>query len=561
MFIYVLVFFAFILNSCTQSQTPKSEDLQGSMSPTTQFLALGEVIYSQDSVQYYYFSAKKHPFVKYDPRSQHPIVVANQFHLELSLNEGQESTHLLEPYIQNHQIELISTREQWALVQIPMNRDQPEQAIQQMLELAKILGSDPQVRSVSPNPIGFTTAQSVNDPQRAQLWGLDYIEAPQTWDKTTCSDQVMVWIVDTGIDLDHEDLKENLWHNPVEVSGIPGVDDDNNGFIDDTVGWDFVNLDASPQDDHNHGSHVAGTVGAQANNQMGIAGVCWGVRLGAIKVIDSDNSYYYSDLIEGIYYIIGMKQYSIIANMSLGGQSETVPLRAAFLSLDEAGVLTSVAAMNEGWDLEGSFDFYPVEFEFDNIIGVANIRSTGELNSGSNYGATHVDLAAPGTNILSTVNQGGYNYMTGTSMAAPHVSAVAAMLKSVNPEMTSNQIKARLLATVLPNVELGSKVATEGVLNANCAVHNIQPCELGQIVDLATPNIYTPLKVHWREAIIQVEAHGSWKGVLYNILGQEIEKYQGQGQQQISLRGLESGQYLFRVQTITQERTLEIKIP
>ncbi|MBX3382270.1 MAG: S8 family serine peptidase [Phycisphaeraceae bacterium] len=311
------------------------------------------------------------------------------------------------------------------------------------------------------------TGQTVNgDPGTA---GAD-IDANLAWDVTTGSSAVVVGMADSGIRRTHEDLSVNIWSNPGETAGNKR-DDDGNGLVDDTWGWDFWNNDNDPTDDNGHGTHTAGTVGAAGNNGKGVTGVCWHVRMVALKIGSRTGAVSSSAGISAINYCVnkGIK----VSNHSWGGTSYSSAFDSAVTSARNAGHMLVCAAGNSSVNND-STPFYPASYPQDNVISVASIDNDDKLSTFSNYGATRVDLGAPGTNIASTyINRNAnnaYAYLSGTSMAAPHVTGVAALVWSVNPDWSYAQVRDKILTSVRPISALSGKTVTGGVLNANNAV-------------------------------------------------------------------------------------------
>ena len=241
-----------------------------------------------------------------------------------------------------------------------------------------------------------------NDPDYGRLWGLQKARAPQGWVHSTGDRAFVVAVLDTGIDLDHPDLAANLWRNPGEIPGN-GIDDDGNGYIDDVHGYDFVNRDAVPDDDHGHGTHCAGTVGAVGDNGVGVVGVNWNVSLMGLKVLGSNGSGSLWGLAEAILYAaeLGVP----VASASLGCDGCNVSyVRSALETFEASGGLFIAAAGNSGKNNDAS-PHYPSSHTQDTVISVAATDSGDQLASFSNFGRVSVDLAAPGVGILSTVPQ------------------------------------------------------------------------------------------------------------------------------------------------------------
>jgi len=283
------------------------------------------------------------------------------------------------------------------------------ETVQQALAKFKNLS---QVESAEPNYIYHASVTTPDDTSFTELWGLNNtgqtvdsstgtadadIDAPEAWDTTTGSSTVIVAILDTGVDYHHPDLNGNIWSNAGET--VDGADSDANGKIDDIRGWDFVDGDNDPMDFDGHGTHVAGTVGAEGNNATGVTGVAWTVKLMPVRVLDETGSGTTVGIASGIDYAVanGAK----IINMSLGGPSSSSTLHTAITAASNAGVLVVVAAGNDGNDIETTPD-YPASYTDANVISVAATHQNDSLPSFSNYGATSVDIGAPGVFIYST---------------------------------------------------------------------------------------------------------------------------------------------------------------
>ncbi len=319
-----------------------------------------------------------------------------------------------------------------------------------------------------------------NDPEYDRLWGLHQssdadIDAPEAWDLSTGSDSVVVGVIDTGVDYNHPDLAANTWTNPVECPGgygtcvADGVDDDNNGYVDDFYGWDFRNNDNDPVDDHSHGTHVAGTIAAVGNNNVGVVGVNWNAQIMALKFLGSGGTGSTSDAIEAVQYATMMKRdHGVnipLTNNSWGGGGSSTLLRDAIEASGQEGMLFVAAAGNDSRDNEVT-PHYPSSYDLDNIISVASTTSSDSLSSFSNYGLTSVDLGAPGSSIYSTVLSDGYGFKSGTSMASPHVAGAAALAWSVDPDATYAEIRDAIYDSTDPISALTGKTVTGGRLNA-----------------------------------------------------------------------------------------------
>lgn len=304
-----------------------------------------------------------------------------------------------------------------------------------------------------------------NDPDFSKLWGLKKIGLDTAWDRITSSSEIVIAIIDSGIDYTHPDLVANMWKNPGEIPGN-GIDDDGNGYIDDVYGFDFANGDGDPLDDFYHGTHCAGTIAAVGNNGIGVVGVNWTAKLMALKFLDKNGLGDTAKAIAAIEYAIQMKA-KILSNS--WGRGDGQALKDAIKSAQEHGILFIAAAGNESVDTD-TFPHYPASYDLDNIISVAATDQNDNLGTFSNYGAISVDLAAPGVDIYSTLPGGAYGYKEGTSMATPHVTGVAALVWAANPSFTYQQVKDRILTSVEPIAALKGKTVTGGRLNAYQAI-------------------------------------------------------------------------------------------
>ncbi len=334
--------------------------------------------------------------------------------------------------------------------------------------------ADPNIEYAEPNFI-YHTFKTPDDPRFSDLWNLTMISAPEAWDLQTGDRANIVGVIDTGVDLDHEDLEANIWKNPGESGDgkeSNGIDDDSNGFIDDYRGWDFINNDNNPDDDNNHGTHVSGTLGAVGDNGIGIVGVNWEVSIMALKFLDASGSGSLDDALGCILY--GVNNGAKVLSNSWGGGGFSQALEDAIQFANDNGVLFVAAAGNGGEDGVGdnndSVSSYPANYEVPNVISVAANTSSDNLTRFSNFGKNFVDLAAPGADILSTVRNNGYQRFSGTSMATPHVSGAAALIWAQYPGINSNQVKIRLLGSVDRKPAYTGNVATGGRLNVHKAL-------------------------------------------------------------------------------------------
>lgn len=280
-----------------------------------------------------------------------------------------------------------------------------------------------------------------NDPLYRQLWGTRKIEASSAWNYTVGSNEVAVGVIDTGIDYRHPDIRENMWISP-------------DGRL--ANGWNFADNNRNPIDLDGHGTHVAGTIGAVGNNHIGVTGICWDVKVVALK--------FGLDIASAIAAINFANQYDIpILNSSWGGRVYSPALKHA---IEQYRGLFIASAGNNG-ENNDEYPVYPASFDCDNIISVAATNPDDDLTRFSNYGIGTVDLAAPGIDILSLGLDDEYSGQNGTSMSAPHVAGAAALLKSYIPEISVSALKYIILASVVKRRSLADKITTGGVLNVN----------------------------------------------------------------------------------------------
>ena len=332
----------------------------------------------------------------------------------------------------------------------------------------------------------LTTVKLSNDTRLHDLWGMNNegqtggtedkdIDAPEAWEITTGSKDILVGVIDTGIDRDHEDLKANMWTNPNEIAGN-GKDDDNNGYIDDVHGWDFYNNDNNPDDDDSHGTHCAGTIGGVGNNGKGVVGVCWNVSMVGIKFLGNDGGYL-SDAIKSVTYAtkIGVN----LTSNSWGGGGYSRTLEKAIDEANQKGIGFVAAAGNHNGNND-SRPSYPASYNSENVISVGASDHRGLKAYFSCYGKTSVDLFAPGVKILSSVPNNKYASYQGTSMAAPHVSGAYALLLSANPTWSVAQVKSALINSTDAESLLKDKCVAEGNLNVHKAL-SIEPPKEGLI--------------------------------------------------------------------------------
>lgn len=303
--------------------------------------------------------------------------------------------------------------------------------------------------------VGQLTAP--NDPLYPQQNYIQAIDANLVWDSTTGDTTHVIAILDTGVDWGHPDLQNKIWSNPGEVSGN-GLDDDGNGYIDDVRGWDWINNDNNPMDDNSHGTHVAGIAAAEANNGIGISGISWGARIMAVKVF---NAWGYGDaatIAQGITY--ASNENATVINMSFGSYGRSFTMENALIN----ALVTSDLVASSGNDTESIYSidpynqttFYPAALSY--VLGVqvapfSNYDPDGPIYSAFSEGFNY-ELYAPGSSLISTIPNGGYKQMTGTSMAAPVVSGAICLYKSHFPQKSSEDLWADLIHSSQGDINL-----------------------------------------------------------------------------------------------------------
>ncbi len=323
---------------------------------------------------------------------------------------------------------------------------------------------------VEPDIILYSSTTVPDDEyfDEAGMWGLDSsgdndVDAPEGWDAIRDSSAIVVAIVDSGIRSDHEDLAGNMWQNPSEIPNN-GIDDDENGYVDDIFGVNVIDSSLSAEDDGGHGTHVAGIVGAVGNNGKGVVGVAWNARLMAVKSMNASGRGTSDWAVEAIDYATanGAK----IINASWGGEGTSLSIERAIERAGESGVFVVVSAGNEGEDIDKVY-YTPASIDLPNVITVASTNVSGELSPFSNYGIKAADLAAPGSGILSTDfdSSEAYSIKSGTSMAAPLVTGILALNISLRPEDSMDLHVDRLIFSSKKRSALSRFCRSQGIVN------------------------------------------------------------------------------------------------
>jgi subtilisin family serine protease len=380
------------------------------------------------------------------------------------------------------------------------------------------LARRPDVLYAEPNFI-IQISQQPDDPGFDQLWGLHNIgqlingvpgragadiQASPAWDLSFGSTTNVVAVIDTGIDYTHPDLAANMWSAPtgftVDIAGSPVT------CAAGTHGFNAITRTCNPLDDHYHGTHVSGTIGAVGNNGIGVVGVNWTARLMGIKFLDAQGSGSTADAIAAVEFAIAVKQafaatgeanVRVLSN-SWGGDEFSQALLDEINAANDADMLVVAGAGNNGFDND-ILPFYPASFDAPNVISVAATDSTDGLAWFSNYGASSVHLAAPGVDILSTTPGNGYEFLSGTSMATPHVSGAAALVLS-RCDLDTAALKETLLGTVDPIASAAGITVTGGRLNVNSALHACTaPPEIP--AGLTARGADTKVTLSWRVAL------------------------------------------------------------
>jgi hypothetical protein len=276
----------------------------------------------------------------------------------------------------------------------------------------------------------------------ANDWGVNLVNAPEAWASGYTGQGIVVAVLDTGVDRNHADLAGNIWTNAGEIAN-DGLDNDGNGYVDDVYGWNFANGNNNTLDGNNHGTHVAGTI-AGLNNGVGVTGVAYNSRIMPVKVLSDSGSGSYSGVAQGIRYAVDNG--ADVINMSLGGGSTNSAVQSALQYASSRGVIVVMAAGNAGAAQPG----YPASSATSWGLAVGAVNSSNQMASFSNRAGSNSSMmyvTAPGVQVYSTLPNGGYGFLSGTSMAAPHVAGVVALMLNANPNLTDAQVRQIITAT------------------------------------------------------------------------------------------------------------------
>lgn len=344
----------------------------------------------------------------------------------------------------------------------------------------------PGVMYAEPNFISHIDDTTPNDPSFNLQWGWlntgqiggtpgDDVDAAKAWDLTTGTNDVVVGVLDTGVQTQphvHLDLAANLWNNTAECNGVPGVDDEGDGYIDDCHGIDTINHDSDPDDDFGHGTHTAGTMGAVGNNGIGVTGMSWHVTILPCKSHDFTGNGTNDSLVECLQFMSDWKDRGldvVATNNSYGGCNEACDfsqtLYDAIKDHMDHGILFVASAGNDAANNDTTLK-YPTDYFLPNVIGVAATTNLDTLASFSNYGVHTVSVGAPGQSVYSTYPDDAYAYLSGTSMAGPHVAGLAGFLKAYDPSLDWRAIKNLILSGGEVITALQDKTVTDRRMNA-----------------------------------------------------------------------------------------------
>ncbi|EDY81385.1 peptidase families S8 and S53 domain protein [Verrucomicrobiia bacterium DG1235] len=371
--------------------------------------------------------------------------------------------------------------------------------------MARLYGSDLGVvlAYVEPNYIVHTMV-APDDPSfvDGSLWGLHNtgqeggvvdvdIDAPEGWDIRSSAEGIVVAVIDTGINYLHQDLAPNVWVNALEIPGN-GIDDDENGFVDDVHGINVIRMDGDPMDDNGHGTHCSGTIGARGNDGVGVTGVAWDVQLMGAKFLSKNGSGTTADAIACIDYAVTMGA-DILSN-SWGGGAFSQSLYDAISEAEANGVAFVAAAGNAASDIDKA-PAYPAAYELGNVVSVASVDRRGDLSVFSNYGPENVDVSAPGSSILSSWigGESAYETISGTSMATPHASGILALLMAEYPEDGLGDNLGRLFYGSRPLTSLEDRVGSGGLVSLASSLGLAEVPQPPRFRSRPPRNVYAPV--------------------------------------------------------------------
>ncbi len=374
-----------------------------------------------------------------------------------------------------------------------------------------------------------------NDPfwTSGSLWNLQKIRVQPVWTNLTPGDgSVVVASLDTGVNYAHPDLAANMWRNVMEIPGN-GIDDDNDGYVDDVFGINALAHSGDPMDDQGHGTHTAGTIAAVGNNDLGVVGVSWNTKVLACKFLDASGAGSDAGAIECFNYLLMLRNRGenirVTSNswgQSRGSGAPSAILRAAIDAAGDEGVLNVFGAGNAGTS-DDVWAFDPASYPSPSIVSVASSSPNDGRSPFTNYGGTSVDLAAPGENVLSTWLGDGYQAMSGTSVATPHVAGVAALVAQMNPNLSVADVKSILLDTVDHLPAWSGMVRSGGRLNASRAANAASPADnakptvaIVSPLEGATPKVPATIAI---EAVAS-DSDGSIRHVVFYVNGQYAGK-------------------------------------
>ncbi len=338
------------------------------------------------------------------------------------------------------------------------------------------------------------------------------LKTVSAWRSQQDSSDIVIGIIDSGIDYNHEDLKQNIWHNPYEIPN-DGYDNDGNGYIDDVHGINAITRSGDPMDDLSHGTHVAGIIGATANNEIGVAGVVSDVQLASCKFISNAGTGRLSDAIACVSYFVGLKRFyniNIVAiNNSWGGYGYSRSLNNAIHHAAYFDIGFVAAAGNKGGNSDES-PIYPAAYQHDNVLSVASSDRQDEMSSFSNYGAQSIDIAAPGSGIYSTEPNDQYGWLSGTSMSSAYVTGAYALAKAVNPSLTNLDIKEAILASGDNLAAFADKTVSGKRVNLERMMMYVNP-NADFIMHVQTPSVIVK-QGHSAIFDLQIDRVRDWQG-------------------------------------------------